>query len=120
MITAWHPIRVDNQWLMPCSLVSNPVDICCNEIYNFALDGGHTVLVNNTECVTLGHGFKEDIVRHNYYGSERVIEDLQRLDHEQKKSGIVEISEQTLVRHGRTGRVRGLQLSTYQEQISVQ
>ncbi|CAF1177076.1 unnamed protein product [Adineta ricciae] len=119
-ITAWHPIRLDNQWLMPCSLVSNPVEICCNEIYNFALDGGHTVLVNNTECVTLGHGFKEDIVRHDYYGSERVIEDLCRLDHEQNRSGIVEITEQALVRHGRTGRVRGLQGITNQEQISVQ
>ena len=105
---------------MPCSLVSHPVEISCNEIYNFALDEGHTVLVNNTECVTLGHGFKEDIVRHDYYGTERVIEDLHRLDHEQNKSGIVEIAEQTLVRHGQTGRVRGLQQITNREQISVQ
>lgn len=95
---------------MPCSLVSSPIEISCDAVYNFALDQSHTVLVNDVECVTLGHGFKEDVVRHTYYGSQRVIEDLQRLNLEQNNAGFIEITEETLVRNSQTGLVNGLQL----------
>ena len=96
---------------MPCSLVSSPSDIDCDAVFNFALDQGHTVLVNNVECVTLGHGFQDDIVRHSYYGSERVIEDLRKLDLQQNRTGFIEITEDTLVRNRRTGLVTGIQSS---------
>lgn len=98
------------QWLMPCTLVSSPNEISCDAVYNFALDQGHTVLVNDIECVTLGHAFKEDVVRHIYYGSQKVIEDLQGLDLEQNNGGFIEITEENLVRNNQTGLVRGLQL----------
>jgi hypothetical protein len=101
---------------MPCSLVSSPSEISCDAVYNFALDQGHTMLVNDVECVTLGHRFKEDVVRHVYYGSQRVIEDLQRLDLEQNNTGFIEIDEAILVRNKQTGLVSGLQL----QQILVQ
>lgn len=107
---------------MPCNLVSAPTEITCEEVYNFALDQGHTVLVNNVECVTLGHNFRDDIVRHRYYGSQRVIEDLRRLDNEQNNDGIVEITEDTLVRNKQTGLVKALRSTDtqYQQQIFVQ
>ncbi len=122
LITAWHPIRHNQQWIMPCSLVSAPTEISCEEVYNFALDQGHTVLVNDVECVTLGHGFKDDVVRHSYYGTQRVIEDLRRLDNEQNNSGIIEITEGVLIRNKQTGLVTGLQQinTQYQQQILVQ
>ena len=101
---------------MPCSLVSSPDEISCEAVYNFALNQGHTVLVNDIECVTLGHGFKEDVVRHAYYGSQRVIEDLQKLDLEQNNAGFIEITEESLVRNMQTGLVTGLQ----SQQILVQ
>ncbi|CAF0759140.1 unnamed protein product [Rotaria sp. Silwood1] len=109
IITAWHPIRHLGQWIMPCSLVSSPNEISCEAVYNFVLDQGHTVLVNNVECVTLGHGLKEDVVRHSYYGSEKVINDLQRLDLEQNNGGFIEINGKMLVRNRKTGLVTGLQ-----------
>ncbi|CAF3172744.1 unnamed protein product [Rotaria sp. Silwood2] len=109
IITAWHPIRVNQQWIMPCSLVSSPNEILCEAVYNFALDRGHTVLVNDVECVTLGHGFQEDVVRHAYYGSERVIKDLEKLNMQQNNGGIIEISEKMLQRKNKTGLVKGLQ-----------
>ena len=96
--------------MMPCSLVTAPCEIDCDAVFNFALDQGHTVLVNDVECVTLGHGFQDDIVRHAYYGSQRVIEDLHKLDLEQNRTGLIEITEDTLIRSPQTGLVRGLQL----------
>ncbi|CAF1946976.1 unnamed protein product [Rotaria magnacalcarata] len=122
IITAWHPIRLHQQWIMPCSLVSAPTEISCKEVYNFALDQGHTIFVNDIECVTLGHGFKEDIVRHAYYGTQRVIEDLRQLDSEQNKSGIIEITEDELIRNKKSGLVTSLRLigRQHQPQIKVQ
>ncbi|CAF2321511.1 unnamed protein product [Rotaria sp. Silwood2] len=116
IITAWHPIRHCGQWIMPCSLVSSPNEISCEAKYNFVLDKDHTVLVNDVECVTLGHGFKEDVVRHSYYGSQKVINDLQRLNLEQNNGGFIEITEKMLVRNIKTGLVNGLQ----SQQILVQ
>jgi len=101
---------------MPCTLVSSPSEISCEAIYNFALDQGHTVVVNDVECVTLGHGFKEDVVRHAYYGSQRVIEDLRKLDMEQNSVGFIEVTEETIMRNMQTGLVSGLQ----SQQILVQ
>jgi hypothetical protein len=79
-------------------------------------------LVNNVECVTLGHGFKEDVVRHSYYGTQRVIQDLRRLDFEQNNSGIIEITEETLIRNEQTGLVTGLRQidGQYPQQILAQ
>ena len=107
---------------MPCSLVSAPTHIRCDEVFNFALDQGHTVTVNNVECVTLGHGFQEDVVRHSYYGSDRVITDLHQLDLLQQNSGIITISEGVLVRNKQSGLVEGLKQISDQtfQQISVQ
>ncbi|CAF0873977.1 unnamed protein product [Rotaria sordida] len=116
IITAWHPIRYAGEWIMPCSLVSSVNEISCEAIYNFVLDQGHTMLVNDVECVTLGHGFKEDVVRHSYYGSERVINDLERLNLEQNNGGLIEITEKMLVRSIKSGLVNGLQ----SQQILVQ
>lgn len=95
---------------MPCSIASSLHEISCDAVYNFVLDHGHTMFVNDVECVTLGHGFQEDVVRHAYYGSQRVVKDLERLNAEQNNGRIIEINEGALVRSKKTGIVKGLQL----------
>jgi hypothetical protein len=109
MITPWHPIRLNGvQWIFPCSIVSSSTKIICEAVYSFALDQGHTIWINDIECVTLGHGFKEDIVRHDYYGTERVIEDLRIMDGQQKCTGFIEIQPKWINRNKRTRLVNGI------------
>lgn len=103
----------DNKWIFPCSLVPSPTNIVCEEVYSFALDQGHTVLVNDIECATLGHEFKEDIVRHGYYGSKRVIEDLKVLDQGQRCTGFIEIEPTWIMRNQRTGLVCSIRQPQY-------
>jgi hypothetical protein len=74
-------------------------------VYSFALDQGHTMWVNDVECVTLGHGFKENIVRHAYYGTSRVLEDLRRMDEQQNCTGLIEMQANWIMRDKRTGLV---------------
>lgn len=121
MITPWHPIRLNGlQWIFPCSLVTAPTDVLCDAVYSFALDHGHTVWINDVECVTLGHGFQDDIVRHRYYGTERVIEDLRCLDGEGKCTGVIEIQSEWLVRNKRTGLIHGIRRPVNNNLISNQ
>jgi len=76
---------------IPCSFVPSPTDVLCDAVYSFALDERHTIWVNDIECITLGHGFQDDIVRHRYDGTQRVIEDLRFLDGQGKCTGLIEI-----------------------------
>jgi hypothetical protein len=87
----------------------------CEAVYSFALDKGHTMWVNDIECVTLGHGFNAEIVRHAYYGSDCVIEDLRIMDGEQNCTGFIEIQPNWVMRDKRTGLVNSIRqpLDTY-------
>ena len=46
-------------------------------MFSFVIDVEHVMIINDVECVTLGHNFTEDpVVAHPYFGTQRVIEDL--------------------------------------------
>ena len=71
LLTPGHPIRVDGHWQQagtgscrrgPVQTAANPG--CCEYVYNFVLSRGHVLIVGGVECVTLGHGFREEGVRH--------------------------------------------------------
>jgi len=76
-ITPYHPIKyVENEWIFPIDL-GNICEYDCEYIYNYILDNSHIVIVNNILCVTLGHGLIDnEVVKHEYYGTEKVINDL--------------------------------------------
>ena len=48
-------------------------------VYNFVLDRSHILLVNDYECVTLGHDLKDEFIQHPYYGTKRVTNHLMTL-----------------------------------------
>lgn len=58
----------------------------CPYVYTFVLSSQHIMIINDVECVTLGHDFDDDVVRHGYFGTQAIIEDLKKLE------GIVERS----------------------------
>jgi hypothetical protein len=75
-ITPKHPIRIDGKWMYPKDrslTCDNPDE---RTVYSFVLEDTHIALVNGYECVTWGHAFKGDKVKHAYYGSQKVINDL--------------------------------------------
>ncbi len=77
-ITPKHPILSEGVWKYPRE-TGKVEEEYCDFIYNVVLDQGHTVTINGVEAVTLGHGKHDNItVRHAYYGSQRVVEDIKR------------------------------------------
>eukprot|EP00798_Chlamydomonas_sp_ICE-L_P026003 gene26003-11694_t len=91
VITPWHPVRSPaGTWHFPADLLLDPApmlpdsaplvpDLSTQVVYNYVLASGHIASVDGVECVTLGHGFQEDVVRHPFFGSQAVVEELQML-----------------------------------------
>ena len=77
-ITPWHPVKENNTWVFPCTL-DCPIKMYVKEYYNLVLDRGHIVNLNGFLVATLGHGFTDNaVIEHPYFGTERVIEELQQ------------------------------------------
>ena len=78
-ITPWHPIKKDaHNWVFPNTIVSPEIEEC-NSIFNLILPCGHIPVISNTPCITLGHGYTEGILRHTYFGTRKVIDDLSKV-----------------------------------------
>eukprot|EP00992_Anisonema_acinus_P000735 TRINITY_DN10269_c0_g1_i3.p1 TRINITY_DN10269_c0_g1~~TRINITY_DN10269_c0_g1_i3.p1 ORF type:complete len:655 (-),score=153.70 TRINITY_DN10269_c0_g1_i3:125-2035(-) len=77
-ITAYHPVWYSDHWKFPIEL-GKPEVLPCSSVYTLVLDSQHNVVVNGTPCVTLGHGFTDNVCHHPYLGTTRVVKDLRCL-----------------------------------------
>jgi len=105
IVTPWHPVRIGNVWKFPADIgVTKQRE--CPAVYNFVLESGHVMIINDTECVTLGHGLKEPVVDHEYFGTERVVSDLRKFD--SWSYGIIELTPESIVRDQKTHHICGI------------
>ncbi len=74
-ITPWHPIRIGGVWNFPADIVGY-ADRIMPAVFNLILSSGHIVDADGIEACTLGHGFTEDVVKHEFFGSQKVIDDI--------------------------------------------
>jgi len=96
-ITPWHPVKHEGEWKFPHYLQETNL-IRCPVVYNLVLDSHHIVNVNGTEAICLGHNYTTGILKHEYYGSEKVINDLKQFPG--WNEGIVEMKGGALERKG--------------------
>lgn len=78
LITPYHPVRINQKWGFPCD-ISNAFEQPCNFVYSFALESGHTMEIGGIECVTYAHNFQENVVKHSYFGTENILNDLKSM-----------------------------------------
>ena len=80
IITPWHPIKMNSEssWAFPIHINASVI-MPCPYVYSLILDKGHIVTINNVQCITLGHNYKDDIIRHRYFGSQKIINDLKKM-----------------------------------------
>lgn len=80
-ITEKHPIRLGGQWVLPKNVPSGIRTFnLSGYVYCFVLEHTHVAMVNGIECVTWGHNLKGEVVEHEYYGTQKVVEDLMKMD----------------------------------------
>jgi Mg-chelatase subunit ChlD len=79
LITPYHPVKHKGVWMFPKD-VHKPEIRECESVFSLLLDSGHIVNVEGHDVICLGHNFhKPKILEHDYFGSFRVVEDLQTM-----------------------------------------
>ena len=78
----------------------------CEAVYSILLDNYHTCLINNVWCIGLGHGYQERVVKHDYFGTSWVIDDMKKLPGWEE--GLVVIDPTYIVRDPLTNLVIGI------------
>lgn len=109
-LTPYHPVHKEDGWYFPLDLATPERDAACDAVYNFVLAGGHAMVVNGVECVTLGHGLSAPVVAHPYFGTQAVVDDLRKM--RGWEAGRVELfphlcAGRSMVRDEKTGMVCG-------------
>lgn len=110
VITPWHPIIVNDEWKFPndCGTIEQYIT---NYVCNFVLDKGHMMEVEGTWCVTMGHNFTDnDVVKHEYYGSHKVVDDLNIMIKNDKNEII--INNDQIVRDPITNKVKSIMIKS--------
>jgi uncharacterized protein YegL len=74
-ITPWHPIKYNNKWVFPAK-IKDPIVKQCSSMITLVLDKNHVGFINGFQCIMLGHGFKEGVLNHPFYGTHKVIDVL--------------------------------------------
>jgi hypothetical protein len=105
LITPYHPVRLDGKWNFPCDLAETQKRPC-DAVYSFVLKEDHLMVINGVTCVTLGHRFQDEVVKHPYFGSQLVINDLQKMNG--WEGGLVQLHPGCIVRDSSTSLVCGL------------
>ena len=107
LVTEWHPIRIHDIWCLPKTVGDTDI-VNCDYIYSFLLEENDEpiMLINNIECITLAHKLNGDIVSHQYYGTDKIVEDLKKK--EGWDEGLVILEKQIFQRDSITNMVTGI------------
>ena len=85
----YHPIELNGEWVFPCEhfKVTRKFIDCW---YNLVLKNKHEVVLNGVKAITLGHKRTEGVLKHPYFGTDKVIKALMKYD--TYKSGFISAS----------------------------
>lgn len=78
IITPWHPIRHNGSWTFPCDLIPSSLTPC-PAVYSLIVDQGHIALINGVEVICLGHNLTDGILKHAYFGSQKIVQDIKKM-----------------------------------------
>lgn len=116
VITPWHPVRAvplecgggASEWKFPAEFdLFQPHDEFLHYVYNLVLESGHTVEIDGFQVCTLAHGFEDNaVIRHPYFGTTKVLEDLQKSYPDEWDDGYITL--EGFERDKETGLVSGL------------
>ena len=73
-------------------------------MFTFVIKNRKSVIIEDYVFATYGHNLKGDVIDHDYFGTEKVINDLKRL--ETYKFGYVYLKKEMFIRHN--GRVSAI------------
>ena len=80
-ITPYHPIinPITNKWVFPCN-ISLPKVKVCKGVYTLVVKNRFPIIVEGFIYATLGHNITGEVIAHPFFGSEKVINDLRKIN----------------------------------------
>ena len=75
----YHPVEINNKWIFPIEHFK-PVKKYIDAWFNLVLNKKHEVNLNGIKAITLGHNRSDGILKHSYFGTEKVIKALKKYD----------------------------------------
>ena len=115
IISEYHPflnnISSREKWDFPINYIkSNIIEL--EWMYNIVLESGYWVEIEDFKCVSLGHNitqhsFENEIILHDYFGSNKVISDLEKFK-TNSYDKIIILDNFVVLRDSNTNLVRGI------------
>lgn len=95
LFSPYHPVKVnvkgEKKWVFPVD-VDLPQKVKIDYWYNMVIDRENSpVVIGGVETVTLGHGMKNEVCVHPYYGTQKVVDALKKYDMFEK--GFIEFND---------------------------
>ncbi len=80
-LTPYHPVinTITDQWTFPKD-ISSPQIRKCKGVYTLVVRNRFPIIVQGFTYATLGHNITGDVIGHHFFGSERVINDLKKIN----------------------------------------
>lgn len=76
-ITPYHPIIYNGKWKFPID-IGREIYVDTEYLYTIITNNRFNIIVNDYIFSTFGHGLKGNIIEHDYFGTEKVINDLKK------------------------------------------
>jgi len=74
-ITPYHPIISNGSWEFPIH-IGEPYIMKCPYLYSFVIRNRGSVVINDHIFSTLGHGLTGNVIEHEFFGTDKVVQDL--------------------------------------------
>ena len=78
LITPWHPIKYNNEWVFPSSIIE-PITVHCKSMFTLLLENDHIGIVNEIPVIMLAHNYKFGVLDHDYYGTDKIVKDMMKM-----------------------------------------
>ena len=102
-ITEWHPVILQQNHINGPIKLEFPINIgevvssVSKYVYTFVLKNrSHAISISDWPCITLGHNLKEGIAKHEFWGTNKVINCLK--DFPGWESGIITLQNENFIR----------------------
>ena len=105
-ITPYHPIidvmNFKSQWNYPINIHNKLKNTECSNMFTFVINNRQSVIVEDFIFATYGHGLNESIINHEFFGTDKVINDLKTFP--AYKFGMIYLNKNMFMR-GKNGNV---------------
>jgi len=90
----YNELGMNNDWIYPCN-INGAIKVECNFMYTFVVENRESIFIEKSIFATYGHNLIEEVVQHEYFGRERVINDLKK--YSSYGQGLVELTQDKFV-----------------------